>query len=243
MNDQIRAFENTVVTLCRVLLCLVMRMNQVPFIDREDAGAKLGQVINDKSPESPYIWAIPAGGVPVGKKVSRILKAPFDLAVVRKLQIPFNPEAGFGATAPDGQIMLNRKLTSTLGLGREQISNVAKKTQREIKRREELFRRNRPYPDLQGHIAIVVDDGFASGYTVLAAVRFLRKLSPKAIWAAAPVASASAVVLLQDKVDQLQIIHVSHEAYFAVASFYENWWDLSDEEVLDYLRDGLFNTT
>lgn len=211
-------------------------MNEALFIDREDAGVRLGHLLLDQNPESPYIWAIPAGGVPVGKKVSEILHGLFDLIVVRKLRIPDNPEAGFGAVATDGEVAFNQRLLRALGLTDDKIRQAETTARAEIRQRETLFRQDKPYPRLQKYTAIVVDDGFASGYTAVAAVRFLRKLAPKKIWAAAPVVSANAASLLKTEVERLVTLHISYETYFAVASFYKNWWDLSDAEVLDYLE-------
>ena len=122
-------------------------------------------------------------------EIARFLQLPLDLIIVRKIQIPWNTEAGFGALAPDGQVFFNEPLLRTLNLDEEQVNAQLALTRQNLEKREALFRGGRPYPDLKGKIALVVDDGLASGYTMLAALKFIEPADspPKLLWRFPPV--------------------------------------------------------
>lgn len=207
------------------------------FKDREEAGRKLAEEIEKLELEDPVVLAVPAGGVPVGKEVASVLDAPLDLMIVRKIKIPWNPEAGFGAVSPDGETILNPEITPTLGLSDEEIEKLAQGTLKEVKQREKLFRGKRPKPDLENKTVILVDDGLATGYTMLAAVKSVRKKNPKKVIIAIPTASGGAVELLKPEVEQLISLY-THPAgeSFAVASSYREWYDLTDKEVLACIK-------
>jgi len=185
--------------------------------------------------KDPLVMAIPCGGVPVGVQIALRLKAPLDLMVVRKLQIPWNTEAGFGAVAPDGTLTLNPQITPHLNLSEEEIERIKERTLHEIQRRIRLFRGGRPDPVLSGRSVILVDDGLATGYTMLVAAQSAKKAHPHRLVVATPVASARAAQLLQPKCDIFVALHVSSAIPFAVASFYKHWHDLTDDEVLKCL--------
>ncbi len=208
------------------------------FEDREDAGRKLAELLRREVeiPENSMVFAIPCGGVPVAYVVATELGTELDLVICRKILIPWNPEAGYGAVAPDGTYVLNETLVRYLGLSEEDVREGIERTLREIRRREQVFRSGRSYPDLRGRTVIVVDDGIASGYTMLVATRFLKKLGAEKIIVATPTASASSLKLLSGEVDLLCVVNVRSDVFgFAVADAYRNWYDLSDEEVLEYL--------
>ena len=203
------------------------------FKDRFDAGIKLSEVI--KLPENSVIFAIPRGGVPIGYAISINKKIAMDIVVVRKLPIPFNPEAGFGSITIDGKVILNPKFEYLFP--QIPIDSIAREVLSEVKRRDFLYRQNRNYKDLEGKVAIVVDDGFASGYTAIAASEFLKQFKPKKIIAITPVCSTDAKKLLEKYFDEVYCLIESDKKPFAVASFYENFHDLSDDEVLEIIND------
>jgi len=205
------------------------------FRDREEAGQRLAERLAQLNLKDPLILAIPCGGVPVGVQIARRLKAPLDLMVVRKLQIPWNTEAGFGAVAPDGTLTLNPQIAPHLNLDERGIEEIKERTLREIRRRLHRFRGNRQPPTLSGRTVILVDDGLATGYTMLVAAQSARKAQPHKLVVATPVASTRAAQLLQPKCDTFVALHVSAAIPFAVASFYQHWHDLTDGEVLSYL--------
>jgi predicted phosphoribosyltransferase len=203
------------------------------FKDRLEAGQRLAEEI--ELPRESVIFAIPRGGVPVGYAISKALNLPFDIVVVRKLPIPWNPEAGFGAVTLDGRVVLNPEFEGYLSP--KTIEEIARVVHQEVLRRNEVYRGGKGYRDLSGKVAVVVDDGFASGYTAVAAANFLRKFSPKALIALAPVCPTHTKELLEKYYDRVYCLVESESLPFAVASFYEDFHDLTDEEVLSYVED------
>jgi len=215
-----------------------LRNKALVFRDRVQAGGLLGDKLLSRMGEEGrrvQVLAIPAGGVPVGFMVAKKLNAPLDVAVVRKIQIPWNPEAGFGALAWDGTLILNEALIAHLGLSTELVERCISKTRRMVLERVQKFRRGRPFPNLEGRPVILVDDGLASGYTMLTAVRAVRKRRPAKIVVAAPTGSSSSIDLLAPHVDELVCLNIRWGPFFAVADAYQVWYDLTDEEVLAYL--------
>jgi len=186
--------------------------------------------------ENVVLLAIPAGGVPVGCAIAERLSFPLDVAIVRKLQIPWNPEAGFGALAWDGTAVLNEPLVAQLGLGTELIRRCVSQTKKVVHDRVRRFRDDRPFPTLEGKTAVLIDDGLASGFTMLVAVESVRKRNPEKVVVAVPTASASAVGLVAPRVDVLICLNIRGGPVFAVADAYQEWHDLSDGEVMESLR-------
>ena len=206
------------------------------FEDREDAGRMLAKKLKSFKGKGPIILAIPSGGLPVGYAIARELNIPMDVIIPRKIQIPYNPEAGFGAVAPDGSTILNEPLVRELGLTEAEIKFLAKQVLEEIERRNRKFRGDRPFPNLIGRTVILVDDGLASGYTMLAAIKSVKKQKPKRILAAVPTAPLSSARLVASQVDQLICLNIRRGPFFAVADAYQKWYDLDDEEVTEYIR-------
>jgi len=210
------------------------------FKDRLHAGELLATKLRgyvDKG--NLQLLAIPAGGVPVGYVVAKGLGVPLDVMVVRKVQIPWNPEAGFGAVAWDGTVILNEPLVRQLGLTTELVQWCISKTQEVVEERLKKFRGEKSPPDLRNKKAILVDDGLASGFTMLAAVKSVRNQGPEKVIVAVPTASTSAVQLVAPSVDKLICLNIRGGPFFAVADAYQKWHDLSDEEVIEFLRRGL----
>ena len=202
------------------------------FKDRREAGRRLAERLMRYKGSNTLVMAIPAGGVPVAAEIAKALQLPAELLIVRKIQLPDNPEAGFGAVGPDGKMILNEPWVAQLNLAEYEIIAQKKKTIDSIRKREQIFRKGRPYPDLKGQTVILVDDGLASGYTMLAAIDFTQTLEPSKIIAAVPTASNKTVDFILPEVDELVCLNVRKGFYFAVADAYENWYDLEDEEVL-----------
>ncbi len=205
------------------------------FEDRNEAGRLLAGKLREYRNCDGIVLGIPSGGIPVAKEIASALNLPLDLMIVRKLQIPGNPEAGFGAMTPDGGIILNQPLIDLFGITEDEIRKQAEDTFAVIKRRNHVFRKGRPFPSLKDRIVILVDDGLASGYTMLAAIRFVKRDKPEKIIVAVPTASGRTVELILPEVEELVCLNVRHGISFAVADAYRNWYDLSDEEVLSIL--------
>lgn len=206
------------------------------FEDRTEAGGLIAEKLVQYRDSGGIVLGIPSGGVPVAREIAVALHLPMDLMIVRKLQIPYNPEAGFGAMGLGGEIILNEGLLAQLGLTEDEIREQAEKTKEVIKRRDQVFRGGRPFPVLKDRIVILVDDGLASGYTMLAAVSFVKRNKPRKIIVAVPTASKRTVELVLPEVDELVCLNVRHGISFAVADAYRNWYDLSDVEVLSIIR-------
>ena len=156
--------------------------------------------------------------------------------IVRKIQIPYNPEAGFGSVGPEGEIILNEVLVTQLSLTEQEMEAEIRKTMDVIKKRDKLFRQERPFPSLQDKNIIVVDDGLASGYTMFAAIKFIKKKNPKKVIVGVPTGSGKTVDFVLSVVDELVCLNVRNIFPYAVADAYRNWYDLTDEEVLEIIK-------
>lgn len=205
------------------------------FLNRLQAGELLAEELERRSLKDPTVLGIPRGGVPIAAAIAKRLSCPIEVVVLRKLPLPWSPEAGFGAVTLDRTLILNEPMVKSLGLRREEIERIAQEVYQEVLRRDRIYRGERPFPDLCGRTAILCDDGLATGYTMLAAVEFVRKKGPVRIVVASPVASETAVKVLAPHVDELVLLHVSCALRFAVADFYEDFSEMGDEEVVEIL--------
>jgi putative phosphoribosyl transferase len=205
------------------------------FMDRAHAGRLLAERLLGYRDQKVHLFAIPAGGVPVAAEIGRGLALPLDLIIVRKIQLPYTTEAGFGALNPAGEAIFNEELLQRIHLSPEDIATQTDKTAAVIRRREEKLRGGRPYPELAGEPAIVVDDGLASGFTMRAAVQFLQRQGAGRIIVAVPTGSRRTVQDLLPIVDELLCLNVRSGWSFAVADAYQNWYDLEEEEVLEIM--------
>jgi putative phosphoribosyl transferase len=207
------------------------------FRDRFHAGEVLAEKLEALGyAEDAYVLVIPAGGVQVASVVANRLELPLDLVVTRKLHVPWNPEAGFGAVSWDGLMFLNERLVAALGLTEEVIRLCVEEERATIERRLRKFRGDRPFPDLVGKTAIVVDDGLASGFSMMTTLRALKKREPKELVVAVPTAPRSAIELVIPYADLILCLNIRTGPYFAVADAYEVWYDLEDEDVVELLE-------
>jgi len=212
-----------------------LRNRTYVFADRAAAGKRLAEMLRDYEGKPLRLFAIPAGGVPVAVQIARALAVPLDLVIVRKIQLPWTTEAGFGALDPDGTPLMNEALLSHYPLSPQQIEAQVAKTLANLKEREEHLRGGRPYPELAGATTIIVDDGLASGYTMRAAVRFLKGKGAGELIVAVPTALDRTAQALLPLVDLLVCPNLRGGMSFAVAEAYENWYDVDQKEVLDLL--------
>lgn len=212
-----------------------LRNRDFVFSDREDAGRRLARLFEQNVPADGLLLAIPSGGVPVALALQPALMWPVELLLVRKVQIPHNTEAGFGAVNLDGKQFFNEKLLDALHLSWEVIDNQVRNAFHTIKQRNTLFRCDRPFPDITGKDIIIVDDGLASGYTMLAAINFVRNRQPASITVAVPTGMSDTVARIALEVDSLYCLNIRESYPFAVANAYMNWYDISDREILHLL--------
>ncbi|AKB28770.1 phosphoribosyltransferase [Methanosarcina siciliae T4/M] len=206
------------------------------FKNRKDAGEKLAQVLEKYRDKNLLVLAIPRGGVEVGLQVSRKLGAEFSLIIVRKLPFPDNPEAGFGAVAEDGSTFIFEN--ASCWLARETIERIKQDQIVEVERRINALRRGNPLPELAGRTVILVDDGIAMGSTMRAAIELCRARKAGKIVVAVPVTGREAAKSIEKEADELVVLDMPID-FRAVAQAYENWYDVSDEEVLDLLRERI----
>jgi len=207
------------------------------FKNRMHAGELLAEELQRHVGRGDIVLALPAGGVPVGHAVAKRLGIPLDVLVVRKIQIPWNPEAGFGAVAWDDSVALNQVLVTELGLTLRQVEECVSRTRQVVLERVQKFRGIRPLPSLRSRVVLIVDDGLASGYTMAVVVDSIRKQEPQEVIVAVPTGSMEAVQLISSKADLLLCLNIRAGPVFAVADAYEEWYDLSDEEVIHHLHE------
>jgi predicted phosphoribosyltransferase len=207
------------------------------FSDRREAGRALADVLvpyHDADAEDLLVLALPRGGVPVAWEVAAALRAPLDVLVVRKLGAPRWEELAIGALASGGLVVLNEDVVRSLRTSDEQLASVIEKETAELTRREELYRAGRPPLAPAGKTVIVVDDGIATGASMLAAVRALRTAGPTKIVVAVPVAPPVAYRQLAQAADELVCLEVP-SAFLAVGEYYRDFRQTSDDEVRKFL--------
>ncbi|MCP8310308.1 MAG: hypothetical protein L6N94_02265 [Candidatus Methylarchaceae archaeon HK01M] len=212
------------------------RNRKYVFEDRMAAGHLIAKKLKGLVGKDAIVLAIPAGGVPVGYVVAKELNLPFDVIVVRKIHIPWNPEAGFGAVTWDGYVIFNEPLLVNLGLSEEVVKRCVDEEKKEIKKRLKVFRGEKQFPDLRNKDVLLIDDGLASGYSMLATAISVKENSPKKIIIATPTASAHAIKLVKPYSDMIVCLNVREGFPYAVADAYRSWYDLSEGEVKDYLN-------
>jgi putative phosphoribosyl transferase len=205
-----------------------------PFRDRDEAGRSLGARLLPFRARSPVILGIPRGGLPVAAEVARALDAPLDVLVVRKLGVPWRPELGFGAIGEGGVRVIDADVVSMAGLGPSEMQRVIRLEAAELERRIRLYRGDRSPAPVRGRTVILVDDGIATGGTVRAAIDVIRRSGADRIVVAVPVAPPRIVETLQQLADEVVVLR-SEEPFLAVGQFYEEFPQVSDEEVAQIL--------
>jgi predicted phosphoribosyltransferase len=215
-----------------------LRNKTFVFQDREDAGRRLSEFLLDYKGSDSIVLAIPAGGIAVAKEIKNALSLPLDLLIVRKIQIPWNPEAGFGAINLDGYVVFNEDLLHHLNLPERVIASQVEKTRETLKKRNVLFRQGRDFPSLKDRKVVLVDDGLASGYTMIAAIEYARKRNPSKIMIAVPTGSHKTVKKISSFVDVLCCLNMRESYPYAVAEAYRDWYDVNDEAVLKIMKES-----
>jgi predicted phosphoribosyltransferase len=211
-------------------------MNLLPFRDRGEAGRLLAAELAEYANRPDVlVLALPRGGVPVAHEVARALGAPLDVFLVRKLGVPGHEELAMGALATGGIRILNEEILHALHIPDDVIETIAAKEQRELERRERLYRGDRPFPDVRGRTVILVDDGLATGMTMRAAIKALQQQQAARIVVAVPIASPETCEDLSGEVDDI-ICAVTPEPFRAVGLWYEDFSQTTDEEVRDLLK-------
>jgi putative phosphoribosyl transferase len=207
----------------------------VGYKNRSDAGKRLAAKLQIYANRPDVIiLGLPRGGIPVAFEVARKLQLPLDVFVVRKLGVPGHEELAMGAIASGGIRVLNEDVVRSLNISGEIIESVAKRQSEELKRREQLYRGNRPELDVQDLTVLLVDDGLATGATMRAAVQALRKQKPVSIIVAVPAAAPEACEELGNEADDI-VCAITPDPFFSVGSWYEDFSQTTDEEVRQLL--------
>ncbi len=206
------------------------------FKNRAQAGKMLAEkLLKYKDDPTAIILALPRGGIEIGYEVAKDLNLPLDIIVSRKIPDPVNSELAIGAITPDGQIILDKIIIKRYKIPQSFIDLQIKKEQEEAQRRLELYRKNKDQLNLKNKIAILVDDGIATGYTMKAAIKSAKKLGAQKIVVAIPVMPKEDIGKIKKDVDELICLHKA-ETFLGVGAFYQNFPQLTDEEVVSTLQ-------
>jgi putative phosphoribosyl transferase len=206
------------------------------FQDRTHAGHILAEMLAAHDTQDGIILAIPAGGVPVGVVMAEKTGLDFDVAVVSKITLPWNTEAGYGAVAFDGTVKLNEDMMRRVHLTPEDVKQGIEKTTAKVARRVTKLRGSHPLPDLGNRSAILVDDGLASGFTMRVAVAALRNAGAGRIVVAVPTAHRHSAEMIAREVEALYCANIRGGFSYAVASAYRHWSDVAEEDVVKLLE-------
>ena len=204
------------------------------FRDRDEAGGYLADVLRAGLPQDSVILAIPRGGVEIGAVVAERLGLPLDVVIPRKLGAPGNPELGLGAVA-EGVHVLDERLVRALDVSAAYLDAEIERQEAEIRRRTAAYREGREPVHVRDRVAVVVDDGVATGGTAVAAIRWARKAGAREVVFAAPVAPVEGVRRLEQEADGVVVLSTPHH-FYAVGQWYAQFPQISDERVVDLLR-------
>ncbi len=201
---------------------------------------ELYQIIQ-KKPKNAFCFAIPNGGVPVSEGFCEKLNLSYDILIVRKIKIPYNPEAGFGSMTTDGTILINQTLLRQLSLNENELNRAVNETTVEIEQRLKAYNKIQESVDLlsnniQNQNIFILDDGLASGFTMLAAIKMIKKYDPKKVFVCAPTAPLLTVQKILKEVNNVICPNIRDTWRFAVAEAYQHWYDLPESEVIEILK-------
>ncbi|TFF90232.1 MAG: phosphoribosyltransferase [Promethearchaeota archaeon] len=220
------------------------------YNSRKEAGKILSNLLESQDkelykktinhPDDCFSFAIPNGGIPVAEGFCSELKIKYDILIVRKIKIPYNPEAGFGSVTTDGTILLNQDLLSHLNLNEKEIKKSIEKTKQEIQDRLQFYGKGRKRAEkyinvVQGKNIFMIDDGLASGFTMLAAIKMVKKYNPKSVYLAVPTAPRRTVEKIKSDVDKIFCPNVKEVLRFAVADAYKHWYDVPKGKIFELL--------
>jgi putative phosphoribosyl transferase len=208
------------------------------FRNRADAGRQLAKHLERYSLDpNAIVLGLPRGGVPVAYEIAVALKLPLDVYIVRKLGVPWHEELAMGAVAADGSCVVDQGIIESAGIGVAEFRQTLERELAELRRRESLYRDDRPHPDLERKNVIVVDDGLATGASMFSAISALRRRNPAQIVVAVPVAPADTVRRLEQSADRVVCPH--QPPYFgAVGLYYQNFTQTTDGDVRRLLADA-----
>lgn len=230
-----------------------MKFNK--YKSRFEAGEVLAELISNEyevlkhlitnEKEQFFCYAIPNGGIPVAEGFCKNLDINYDFLVVRKVKIPFNTEAGFGSVTTDGTVLINEPLLNRLNLTEKDVNDAIELTKQEIKQRLKFYNKEgnlkKAYTkNIQGKQIFMIDDGLASGFTMLAAIKMIKSYKPSKIYIAVPTAPQSTMQRIEKEVNEIFCPNIRNVWRFAVAEAYLNWYDVPESEVLELVKNSKF---
>lgn len=210
------------------------------YKNRQDAGRKLAEKLEKYTEDKPVIIALPRGGVVLGYEVAKALQAPLDIIATRKIGAPFQPEFGIGAIAPNGVRTLDYKSIELLGISESQIEEIIEKETIEMNRRIKLYRKDLAPLDLNKKTVIIVDDGLATGVSTRAAILSIKQMNPKKIILAVPVSPPDTADKFRKEVDDFICLSEPPD-FYAVGAYYDDFDQVSDNEVINLIQKAKFN--
>lgn len=206
------------------------------FRDRTEAGRMLADALSFlKGKKNVIVLAIPRGGVPVGKEVAERIGAPLDLVITRKIGAPWQPELAVGAVSQEGEIITNPELVTMLKISGDYLREESARQVEEIRKRMNKYRGDRPYPRLAGKTVVIVDDGIATGATIKAAVKSVKRMNAAEVILAAPVGPPDTVRELSKIADRVVCLSTP-EGFEAIGEFYSQFEQVEDETVRRIMR-------
>jgi putative phosphoribosyl transferase len=205
----------------------------MPFRDRSEAGRRLAKALAAYKLEKPVILALPRGGVPVAAEVAAVLDAPLDLILVRKIGVPTQPELAIGAVVDGGHpiIVRNEDIVQLVGVSETEFKAICDAELAEIERRRRRYLGDRARVEVSGRVAIVIDDGIATGATTRAALRATRIRNPQKLVLAIPVVPTETLIEMRQEADDVVCLE-DHEAFGAIGRFYDDFTQIADQEVI-----------
>ncbi|HEV2335730.1 MAG TPA: phosphoribosyltransferase family protein [Stellaceae bacterium] len=208
--------------------------DRIKFRDRKDAGERLAALLLHLKDRNPVVLALPRGGVAIGSEIARLIGAPLDVVLVRKIGVPWQPELALGALADCGggapEIFIDERMVSTLEIPPDYVREETARQLAELERRRLVYGAGRPPAEIAGRTAIVVDDGIATGATMRVALRAVRRRGPARLVLAAPVAAADTLAALKDEADE-SVCVAAPQGLGAIGYYYEDFHQMSDAEV------------
>jgi putative phosphoribosyl transferase len=205
------------------------------FKNRNDAGRSLAKAIIDRRLPVDVVYAIPRGGVEVAAPIAQALKVPLQVVFIRKLPYPFSPEMGFGSVDENGKVLINPEAAGDEELTDDVVEPIAKQVHAEVLRRKKEFFPYCPTLAIEEKNVLLVDDGIATGSSLRAAVHFLKSFRPKTVWIATGCGYGSSIEWLKTECDGVICLITQHHGPFAVATYYDDFRDRSDEEIKEML--------
>lgn len=212
-------------------------MNMDILENRKEAGILLAKELAKYCNKDPIILGMPRGGVIVAFEIAKAFNAPLDVIVSRKIGAPDQPEFAIGAIAPNDIVIFDESLLAQLGLDKTSIQPYIQSEKKEMERRIQLYRGNKPFPDLRNRTVIIVDDGLATGRSAIAAVRSIKQFKPKKIILAVGACAIESKKLLEQEADEV-ICLLAPMNFYAVGQWYNDFSQTSDEEVIQLLKEA-----